>query len=199
MPLTHDLPMINACRSALFLLPLALLLAACAGPAAQPDPGSARYTAVVSDQRPTPFEVAKMIEDDGVRFHLGEAFLGAGLMEVLHREIALQLPKQPRQHTLEVTDLELSAFVPGSSFPIDPSRTVLVRGRYRPAPGSLVLEDLGAEAITRIRARIDYRLNGQPVVEEVNDNARLRDLHRRAGELYDQAIGRMVARILHEG
>lgn len=197
MPPPHDLPMMNACRTALLMLPLALLLAACAGPAVQPDPGPARHAATVSDQRPTPFEVAKVIEDDGVRFYLGEAFLGAGLMEVLHREVALQLPKQPQPHTVEVTELELSAFVPGSSFPVDPSR--VTRGRYQPAPGSLVLEELGADATARIRARIDYRLDGQPWVEEVSDSTRLRDLHRRAGELYQQAIGRMVGRILPEG
>ena len=189
----------NICRTVLFMLPLALLLAACAGPAAQPDPGPARHAAVISDLRPAPFEVAKVAEEDGVRFYLGEDFLGVALIDVLHREVALELPKQPRQHTLEVTDLELSTFVAPGDLPVDSWPARRVHGRYRPAPGSLVLEELGAATTTRIRARIGYRLDGQPLVEEVDDSARLRDLHQRAGELYDRAIGRVVERVLQEG
>lgn len=186
---------------ALHLLPLLplLLLAACAGPAPAPDTVPPRYAPTVSDLRATPFEISKALEDGGVRFYLGDEYLGSQLMEILHRQVALKLPKQPRQHTLEVTDLELSTFVSGGNFLVDPTQDLLVRDRYYPAPGMLVLEDLGDEATTQVRARISYRLDGQSFVEEVVDSARIRDLHQRAGELYVKAIERMLSRVLQQG
>lgn len=184
----------NLLTNTLRILPL-LLLAACAGPAPAPETDSPRYAPIVSDLRAAPFEISKALENGGVRFYLGDEYLGAQLMEVLHRQVAIKLPKQPRQHILEVTDLELSTFVSGGNFLVDPTQDLLVRDRYYPAPGSLVLEDLGAEATTLVRARISYRLDGQPFVEEVVDSARIRDLHQRAGELYVKAIERMLSRV----
>jgi len=179
--------------SLLATIGLALFLAGCAGPETSPD--TPKYLPVVSDQRGAPFEVTKQVEDNGVRFYLGENIFGSSLIDVLHREVTLKAPKLPRQKTVAVTDIEVSAFVPGTDLLVDRTRT----GKYAPAPGSLVLSDLSSDTTTTVRARISYLLDGKPFEEEQLGPARAVDLRVRANELYDQVIDGLISRLARTG
>ncbi len=175
------------------LLPLLAWLAGCAGPEVTSE--SQRYIPVVSDQRAAPFVVSKAVEGGGVRFYLGEDIFGSSLITVLHREIALKAPKLPQQKTVSVTDIEISAFVLGTGLLVDRSRT----GKYAPAPGSLVLDDLSSDTTTTVRARISYLLDGKPYEEERSGPTRAPELRVRANEVYDQAIDGLVSRLAQTG
>ena len=172
---------------------LALLLAGCAGPETSQE--SPKYLPEVSDQRSAPFKAAKQVEGDGVRFYLGENILGTSLINVLHREVTLKASKQPQRKTVAVTDIEVSAYVPGNDLLVDRTRT----GKYAPAPGSLVLNDLSSDTTTTVRARISYLLDGKSYEEEHIGTARAPELRVRASELYDQAIDDMVSRLARTG
>jgi len=176
-----------------FSLLLLVWLAACAGPEVTSE--SQHYIPVVSDQRAAPFVVSKAVEGDGVRFYLGEDIFGSSLITVLHREVTLKAPKLPLQKTVAVTDIEVSAFVPGIDFLVDRTRT----GKYAPAPGSLVVNDLSSDMATTVRARISYLLDGKPFEEEQLGPARAVDLRVRANELYDQAIDGLISRLARTG
>ena len=175
------------------LLPLLAWLAACAGPEVTSE--SQHYIPVVSDQRAAPFMVSKAVEGGGVRFYLGEDIFGSSLITVLHREVTLKAPKLPQQKTVKVTDIEVSAFVPGTGLLVDRTRS----GKYVPAPGSLVLDDLSSDTSTTVRARISYLLDGKPYEENQVGAARAPELRVRASELYDQAIDELVSRLARTG
>ncbi len=184
-------------HTALSLSLSALLLAGCAG---TPEPSQPpTFAPVVSDQRSHPFEAAKSVEGDGVRLYVGEAFFGPSLIDVFHREVALKAPRLPERVQLEVTDLEVSILVSGGNFLIDPSRALVDRGRYRPAPGALVLDDLGPEARQSVRVQIGYRVNGEPREELLQGPAGAVEIRERAGELYREAISRIVRRLEPNG
>ena len=175
------------------LLPLLAWLAACAGPEVTSE--SQHYIPVVSDQRAAPFVVSKAVEGGGVRFYLGEDIFGSSLITVLHREVTLKATKLPQQKMVKVTDIEVSAFVPGTGLLVDRTRT----GIYVPAPGSLVLDDLSSDTSTTVRARISYLLDGKPYEEKQVGTARAPELRVRASELYDQAIDDLVSRLARTG
>jgi hypothetical protein len=139
--------------------------------------------------------VSKAVEGDGVRFYLGEDIFGSSLITVLHREVTLKAPKLPQQKTVKVTDIEVSAFVPGTGLLVERTRT----GKYAPAPGSLVLNDLSSDTTSNVRARISYLLDGKPYDEEQVGAARAKELRVRASEIYDQAIDGLVSRLAQTG
>ncbi len=171
-----------------FLLSIGLV--ACAGPEVLPE--EPRYRPVVSDRRDAPFTALKAVEGGGVRFYLGETILGPPLIDVLHRELTLRAPKLPRPVTVEVTGLEISAFVPGADPLADRGQ-----GPYVPDPGSLVVADLGADAT--LRASIAYRVDGQPFREEQVGAASAAELRLVAGTLYGRAIDDLVRRLAGSG
>ena len=181
------------CLASLLPIGLALFLAGCAGP--ETTQVSPKYLPEISDQRSTPFMASKQVEGDGVRFYLGENIFGSSLITVLHREVALKASKRPQRETVAVTDIEVSAYVLGNDWLVDRTRT----GKYAPAPGSLVLNDLSSDSTTTVRARISYLLDGKSYEEEHVGAARAPELRVRASELYDQAIDDLVSRLARTG
>jgi hypothetical protein len=157
------------------------------------------YLPEVIDQRSGPLEMAKRIEGDGMRLILGENFLGPSLIDLFHREVALQSPPRAERSRLEVARLEVSVLVTGGRFFVDPSRELVGSGAYRPAPGSLVLDELGPDSRQTARVEIDYRLNGKPMQEVVEGEVVAARVREQTGELYRDAIGRIVSQLERNG
>ena len=44
----------------------------------------------------------KRSEQEGVRLYVGENFFGQDLIDLFHREVALQAPRLPRQHKIDL-------------------------------------------------------------------------------------------------
>ena len=179
------------------LILASLLLIGCSG--APEKPQTPTFAPVVSDQRGKPFETAKSVEVDGVRLYVGEAFFGPTLIDLFHREVALNAPRLSREYRIEVTDLEVSVLVSGGNFLIDPSRALVGSDRYRPAPGALVLDELGPDARQSVRVHIGYRVDGKAMEETLQGAAGAKEIRQRAGELYRDAIARIVQGLERNG
>jgi hypothetical protein len=174
-----------------------LLIVGCSG--APEKPQTPTFAPVVSDQRGKPFETAKSVEEDGVRLYVGESFFGPTLIDLFHREVALNTPRLPRQYQIDVTDLEVSVLVSGGNFLVDPSRALVGSDRYRPTPGALVLDELGPDASQSVRVRIAYRVDGKAMEEMLQGAANSKQIRERAGELYRDAIVRIVQGLERNG
>ncbi|MDX1592873.1 MAG: hypothetical protein R3298_01405 [Gammaproteobacteria bacterium] len=177
-------------------LSLAALLSACAATVDEDTPSSYPFT--FSDRRATPLEVAKLAEGDGVRYVVGESFLGPALIDVLHRELLIRAPRLPRPVHIEVTGLDVSILVADRGVRVGPDRVLLASGPYRPAPGVLVLEAIGSGRAT-VRVRIDFRLDDEPRRVESNGEVVTDDVRQRVGEIYRESIERLAVQLRQTG
>lgn len=160
---------------------------------------SPEYLPEVSDRRGASLETAKVVEGEGMRLYLGEDFLGPSLIDLFHREVALQSPPLAEPSSLEVTRLEISVFVTGGRFFVDPSRQLVGSDPYRPDPGSLVLDELGPDTQQTVRVDIGYRLDGRSMQEVVESKVAAAQIRERTGQLYRDAIGRIVGQLQRNG
>jgi hypothetical protein len=178
----------------LLIIACTVLLAGCAsGPPPAKVPTGHGPTVV--DQRAAPLAVAKEVESGGVRLYLGEEVFGPGLIEILHRELALGAPRSPNPRTVAVSDIEVSVLVRRDDLLIDSTRA----GSYVPKPGVLILADLRPEAEPSIQTRIRYAIDGRTFEEHQTGVAPAPDVRVRASELYDKAIDGLITRLSESG